>query len=118
MERKVNNMTTNKKINIAIAAIILFILITLAIWSVVPAKAQTTNCIEIKSAIQKLKKLYGEVPIFRGVSKGGHVVVVFLNPESKTWTAGRITQDDPAVVCPLDVGGEGYLRPIIKGKGI
>tara|TARA_R110002020_G_scaffold39652_2_gene117580 strand:- start:7514 stop:7864 length:351 start_codon:yes stop_codon:yes gene_type:complete len=87
----------------AILAVFIFVL-----WCASPAQAQGCSSVEEGSA--KLKKNYGETPVFRGVSASGYMIVIFLNPETGSWTVGRIMPQNRKVMCPLDAGGDGSLR--------
>ena len=55
---------------------------------------------------------YGELPIFRGVSKDGHLTVVFLNRVTGSWTAVVILPNAPPdkSVCIVDLGDTGAIE--------
>ena len=38
------------------------------------------------------------------------MVIVFLNADTGTWTAGRITPQNRTIMCPIDAGGDGSVR--------
>ena len=79
-------------------------------------EAQTPICVPMSVAIQKMEKLHGEVPIFRGVSKGGYIIILFLNHETGTWTATQISPPRPNFMCAIDAGesGETHLNLLKK----
>ena len=75
-----------------------------------PAQAQVSRqmvCVPIPIAVEKMKELHGEVPIFRGVSRGGYVIILFLNSETGTWTATQIAPPQPNLICAIDAGESG-----------
>ena len=84
-----------------------------------PAQAQVSRqmvCVPIPIAVEKMKELHGEVPIFRGVSRGGYVIILFLNSETGTWTATQIAPPRPNLICAIDAGesGETHVNLIKK----
>ena len=74
------------------------------------ATASQSMCTLFATGAEKLKKEYGETPIFRGVSQAGHLIVLFYNSETASWTVGRLVPQNPNIMCPLDAGGDGYLH--------
>ena len=101
-------MLPNKIRDTAIIGVTILLVFAFILWFVSPAQAQM--CSNFKEGAAKLKKDYGESPLFRGVSANGYMIIVFLNPESGTWTVGRIMPQNSTVMCPLDAGGDGSIR--------
>ncbi len=81
-----------------------------------PALAQAA-CGPALEVFEGIAKKYGELPVFEGLSKHGHRIVILLNRETGTYTALRVTAENQA--CHLDAGEAGYARPIpLKGEMI
>ena len=74
------------------------------------ATATQSMCTLFTEGAAKLKKEYGETPIFRGVSQAGHLIVLFYNSETASWTVGRLVPQNPNIMCPLDAGIDGYIH--------
>ena len=103
---------------VLIGALVVFIVYLLAA-NINKTEAQMPGqmiCVPMPIAIQKMKELHGEVPIFRGVSKGGYIIILFLNHETGTWTATQIAPPQPNVICAIDAGesGETHLNLLKK----
>ena len=95
---------------VLITAMVLLVFALIA-WFSAPAQAQfASGCADVKAGSAKLKQSYGETPVFRGVSKSGYMVIIFLNADTGTWTAGRITPQNRKIMCPIDAGEGGSVR--------
>ena len=96
----------------------LIVCVVYVLWSVtsVAQAQQQMICVPMPIAIQKMKELHGEVPVFRGVSRGGYIIILFLNHETGTWTATQIAPPQPNVICAIDAGesGETHLNLLKK----
>jgi hypothetical protein len=58
---------------------------------------------------------YQEQAIGRGVSRQGPVVAIFVNPETRTWTA--VLERPDGLACILDAGEDWELaEPVIQGE--
>jgi hypothetical protein len=111
------NMLPNKIKDTVVIMIAILLVLFFVAWFSAPTQAQqVTGCADVKAGSAKLKKNYGETPVFRGVSAKGYLIVLFLNSQSGTWTVSRITPQNRTIMCPLDAGGDGSVRigPDIK----
>jgi hypothetical protein len=95
-------------------AIVLFVVVLVMAAST--AIASQTLCAPFVKGAEMLKKNYQEVPFFRGVSKKGYLVVIFLNEDTGSWTVGRMMPQNPSIMCPLDAGTDGYLHDVDNEK--
>lgn len=74
------------------------------------AVSQEAGCYTQESFDKKLK-IIQEIPKWRGLSKRGHVTVIYENPENKAWTAvvflpdGRICLADVGTFSEIIIGG-------------
>ena len=104
-------MFQDKKTNITILAMAVFLVLTLVVLLMPGAKAQTqtSKCSPIKSTSMYLEERFGETPVFLGVSSKGYLLTLFLNEESGTWSIGKVSPSRKDVMCPLDAGGDGYI---------
>lgn len=106
-------MLPNKIKDTVVIMIAILLVLFFVAWFSAPTQAQSfqsTGCADIKAGSAKLKKNYGETPVFRGVSAKGYLVILFLNAETGTWTAGSILPQNRKIMCPIDAGGDGSLR--------
>ena len=106
-------MFQDKKTDITILAMAVFLVLTLVVLLMPGAKAQThtqtSKCSPTKSTSTYLEERFGETPVFLGVSSKGYLLTLFLNEESGTWTIGKVSPSRKDVMCPLDAGGDGYI---------
>ncbi len=63
-------------------------------------------CVTTKDAMGAVKNA-GETIVFRGLSKRGHLVTIYLSQESQTFTALVHYKDGRS--CFVDFGGEGEV---------
>ena len=99
------------------ACAVILVVLFLVAWFAAPVKAQpVVGCVDIRAGADKLKQDYGETPVFRGVSIKGYLIVLFLNAETGTWSAGKIDPQDRKIMCPIDAGGDGavHISPSVK----
>ncbi len=71
------------------------------------ANAQQIGCEPREKVLRSLSEKYKENLIFRGISKRGHITLVYLNSNTGTWTATIIRPTDPTSMCGVDVGTTG-----------
>ena len=108
-------MNTNwKYILVGIAILVLCLLASAA-----PALAtpQRQGCMAIDVATKQLKDNHGETAAFLGVSRSEHLIMVFLNAESGTWTVGKVMTQKRGSICILDAGTSGYIQTVEEAEG-
>lgn len=66
-------------------------------------------CVTTADAMGAVRKA-GETIIFRGLSKRGHLVTIYLSKESQTFTALIHYKDGRS--CFVDFGGEGEVMEV------
>lgn len=66
-------------------------------------------CVTTKDAMGAIKNA-GETIVFRGLSKRGHLVTIYLSKESQTFTALIHYKDGRS--CFVDFGTSGQILPI------
>lgn len=66
-------------------------------------------CVTTKDAMGAIKNA-GEVIVFRGLSKRGHLVTIYLSKENRTFTALVHYKDGRS--CFVDFGTAGQILPI------
>ena len=66
-------------------------------------------CVTTKDAMGAIKNA-GETIVFRGLSKRGHLVTIYLSKESQTFTALVHYKDGRS--CFVDFGTAGQILPI------
>ncbi len=66
-------------------------------------------CVTTKDAMSAIKNA-GEVIVFRGLSKRGHLVTIYLSKKSQTFTALIHYKDGRS--CFVDFGTSGQILPI------
>ena len=71
------------------------------------ANAQQATCESRDTVLQTIKGKFNEQLIFRGISKRGHITLVYLNDKTGSWTATIIRPTDPTAMCGVDVGTTG-----------
>ena len=80
-----------------------------------PAHAQSPVCGPVIETLSGFAAKYGETPVFSGLSAGGYVITVIVNPETGTFSAFRITTD--GVACIVDMGeGARLSAPVAPGE--
>jgi hypothetical protein len=103
------------------ALILLFVVtLILVLWTITSPATQAQGglgCVPVQTAIQKMKEIHGEVPLFRGVSRGGYIIIVFLNSDTGTWTAGQISPSRAGFICAIDAGESGETELNLLKKG-
>ena len=105
------NMFSNKIKDTVVIMIAILVVLFFVAWFSAPVQAQlASGCADVKAGSAKLKNNYGEIPVFRGVSAKGYLVVIFLNAETGTWTVGKIAPQNRTIMCPIDAGGDGSVR--------
>ena len=107
------NMLPNKIKDTVVIMIAILLVLFFVAWFSTSTQAQSfqsTGCADVKAGSAKLKNNYGEIPVFRGVSAKGYLVVIFLNAETGTWTVGKIAPQNRTIMCPIDAGGDGSVR--------
>ena len=67
-------MLPNKVRDTVIIGVTILLVFAFILWFVSPAQAQM--CSNFKEGAAKLKKDYGESPLFRGVSANGYMIVI------------------------------------------
>ena len=80
----------------------------LAMTGVVQAKG-AGFCVTTKDAMGAIKNA-GETIVFRGLSKRGHLVTIYLSKETQTFTALVHYKDGRS--CFVDFGTAGQILPI------
>ena len=71
------------------------------------ANAQQATCESRDTVLQTIKGKFNEQLVFRGISKRGHITLVYLNDKTGSWTATIIRPTDPTAMCGVDVGTTG-----------
>ena len=105
------NMLPDKIKDTVVIMIAVLVVLFFVAWFSAPVQAQlASGCADVKAGSAKLKNNYGEIPVFRGVSAKGYLVVIFLNAETGTWTVGKIAPQNRTIMCPIDAGGDGSVR--------
>ena len=105
------NMLPDKIKDTVVIMIAILVVLFFVAWFSAPVQAQlASGCADVKAGSAKLKNNYGEIPVFRGVSAKGYLVVIFLNAETGTWTVGKIAPQNRTIMCPIDAGGDGSVR--------
>ena len=83
--------------------------IVMMISSISGAYAEKAGfCVTTKDAMSAIKNA-GEVIVFRGLSKRGHLVTIYLSKKSQTFTALVHYQDGRS--CFVDFGTSGEVLP-------
>jgi hypothetical protein len=80
----------------------------LAMTGVVQAK-EAGFCVTTKDAMLAIRNA-GETIVFRGISKIGHLVTIYLSKKTQTFTALVHYKDGRS--CFVDFGTEGQITPI------
>lgn len=65
--------------------------------------AQQVPCMDFVAAIASLERSHNEVPVWRGRSSKGTMIVLFEAAETRTWTVLIVMPNGRA--CPADAGG-------------
>lgn len=65
----------------------------------------TENCSPLAGAAEALEKLYGERPREHGITAWGNVGMLFVNPETGSWTMAIVSPQ--GLACRV-TGGEGW----------
>ena len=74
-----------------------------------PAKANPpSDCIDIKSAERTLMARYRESKIFVGASEKGHLIVIYYNEATGSYSIGFVHPEYPDHICPEDAGMAGF----------
>jgi|TARA_R110000744_G_scaffold159154_1_gene275231 hypothetical protein len=92
------------------------LVLLLSLLAVFPSQAQAP-CRAVKDGINSLRLEYGETAVFRGVSSIGHMIILFLNKETGTWTVGKVALDNSNKLCAVDAGNSGQLPSAKAGEG-
>jgi hypothetical protein len=71
------------------------------------ANAQQATCESRDTVLQTIKGKFNEQLVFRGISKRGHITLIYLNDKTGSWTATIIRPTDPTAMCGVDVGTTG-----------
>lgn len=58
---------------------------------------------------------HGEQPVWEGLSANGHILTIWFNPKSGSWTGTFYPLGDRDVICLFGTGEEGKFRPQSKG---
>ncbi len=88
-------------------------LLTALVILLIPAAAIALVC-GSKPVIEAwLEKNYGERLLFTATNQAGDQVVLYLNPESGTWSALLRPRQTPDLLCPLDSGQGGQPHPFL-----
>jgi hypothetical protein len=114
------SMLSSKTVDTVIVATAILVVLFLVAWCAAPVKAQPVEgCADIRAGADKLKQDYGETLAFRGVSIKGYLIVLFLNAETGTWSAGKIDPQDRKIMCLIDAGGDGavHISPSVEKGG-
>ena len=85
----------------------LALVVVLMVLTFVANAQQGLPCAPMKETMRKLLHEHKELLIFRGISKRGHITLVYLNSNTGTWTATIIRPTDPTSMCGVDVGTTG-----------
>ena len=83
-------------------AVLAFLVI---IATLIPSIASSLQvpCMDFVAAIASLKRSHNEVPVWRGRSSKGTMIVLFEAEKTRTWTVLIVMPDGKA--CPADAGG-------------
>ena len=74
-----------------------------------PSKADPpAYCLDIKSAERNLMSRYKESKIFVGLSDKGHLIVIYYNQDTGTYSIGFVYPEYPDHICPEDAGTAVY----------
>ena len=74
-----------------------------------PAKANPpADCLDIKSAERTLMARYRESKIFVGASEKGHLIVIYYNEATGSYSIGFVHPEYPDNICPEDVSMAGF----------
>ena len=74
-----------------------------------PAKANPpADCLDIKSAERNLMARYRESKIFVGASEKGHLIVIYYNEATGSYSIGFAHPEYPDLICPEDAGTAVY----------
>jgi hypothetical protein len=74
-----------------------------------PAKANPpSDCLDIKSAERTLMARYRESKIFVGASDKGHLIVIYYNEATGSYSIGFVHPEYPDHICPEDAGMAGF----------
>lgn len=79
------------------------------------AQAEQISCFPREKIAESLLQDYGETPSFRGLSRNGLMIELFLSPQG-TWTILALHPENPQMMCPLDSGTGGH-KPALKKTG-
>ncbi len=85
-------------------------LTALAVCLAMPAFAEDNKCGAYPAMAAELVTKYGEALRFVGLDSNGLVTVLFLNPETSSWTALIVEPSGRA--CMVSAGVNGELLPI------
>ena len=78
------------------------ILVLMFCFVTTPAWGQVA-CIDATEDKEKLITI-GQLPIFAGLSKRGHITEIWLNHKDTTWTALYILPQEQKLMCIVDSG--------------
>lgn len=78
------------------------ILVLMFCFVITPAWGQVA-CIDATEGKEKLITI-GQLPIFAGLSKRGHITEIWVNHEDTTWTALYILPSEQKLMCIVDSG--------------
>ena len=78
------------------------ILVLMLCFVTTPAWGQVA-CIDATEGKAKLITI-GQLPIFAGLSKRGHITEIWVNHEDTTWTALYILPQQQKLMCIVDSG--------------
>ena len=74
-----------------------------------PSKADPpAYCLDIKSAERNLMSRYKESKIFVGASEQGHLIVIYYNEATGSYSIGLVHPEYPDHICPEDAGTAVY----------
>jgi hypothetical protein len=77
--------------------------------TVTPSKAEPpADCLDIKSAERTLMARYRESKIFVGASEKGHLIVIYYNEATGSYSIGFAHPEYPDLICPEDAGTAVY----------
>ncbi len=71
--------------------------------------AEALQCAPRDAIESWLKNSYGEQQAFVALNHKGDQLLVYLNPESGSWSAVLRPRKSPDLLCPLDSGRQGRL---------
>jgi hypothetical protein len=99
--------------------IVLLTLFVLVLLTIGVAKSQDlSKCRSYKEAHNFLLKGAKETPIFNGLSVAGHLIVLYFNSETGTWTALSIPPVEPKIMCVVDHGTDSFVKLSVKERDI